>query len=240
MHLALLTIVFGCTPLETRHPSASPALDHDPDPPTAKRADTGLSVPTKAGQDGLTTQSAQPSGQRDGQVTSPEVEKPRKLTCSSRTLGPYTYRPGHVYKYVDQEGTIYFADTPILGSKYTLEWKRESCTLVRSKIAFKNIQLTENQIAEIKKGVGNRLRDPYSARYHSIQGVFVKSRSTESTIACGLVNAKNVYGGYVGKTPFFGYFAKPGGFSVVRMGGDLGDSRLILEECSAWGIKFDL
>ena len=35
-----------------------------------------------------------------------------------------------VYKYVDAKGNIYFTDAPLTGSKYRLEWKRESARLV--------------------------------------------------------------------------------------------------------------
>lgn len=36
-----------------------------------------------------------------------------------------------VYKYVDAEGKTYFTDAPLKGSKYRLEWRRESPKLVR-------------------------------------------------------------------------------------------------------------
>lgn len=35
-----------------------------------------------------------------------------------------------VFKYVDESGKIYFTDAPLKGSKYKLEWKRESKKLV--------------------------------------------------------------------------------------------------------------
>jgi soluble lytic murein transglycosylase-like protein len=35
-----------------------------------------------------------------------------------------------VYKYVDAKGNTYFTDSPLRGSKYKLEWKRESRKLV--------------------------------------------------------------------------------------------------------------
>jgi soluble lytic murein transglycosylase-like protein len=36
-----------------------------------------------------------------------------------------------IYKYVDAGGKVYFTDAPMKGSKYRLEWKRESKKLVR-------------------------------------------------------------------------------------------------------------
>lgn len=36
-----------------------------------------------------------------------------------------------VYKYVDDKGNTYFTDAPLRGSKYRLEWKRESRKLIR-------------------------------------------------------------------------------------------------------------
>lgn len=36
-----------------------------------------------------------------------------------------------VYKYVDAKGNTYFTDAPLRGSKYKLEWKRESRNLIK-------------------------------------------------------------------------------------------------------------
>jgi soluble lytic murein transglycosylase-like protein len=36
-----------------------------------------------------------------------------------------------VYKYVDDNGNVYYTDAPLKGSKYRLEWQRESKKLVR-------------------------------------------------------------------------------------------------------------
>ena len=36
-----------------------------------------------------------------------------------------------IYKYVDAAGKVYFTDAPLKGSKYRLEWKRETKKLVR-------------------------------------------------------------------------------------------------------------
>ncbi|MGE5154211.1 MAG: lytic transglycosylase domain-containing protein [Bdellovibrio bacteriovorus] len=36
-----------------------------------------------------------------------------------------------VYKYVDAKGNTYFTDAPLRGSKYKLEWKRESRKLIK-------------------------------------------------------------------------------------------------------------
>jgi soluble lytic murein transglycosylase-like protein len=38
---------------------------------------------------------------------------------------------GDVYKYVDADGKIYFTDTPLQGSNYRLEWKRESKKFIK-------------------------------------------------------------------------------------------------------------
>lgn len=36
-----------------------------------------------------------------------------------------------IYKYVDAAGNVYFTDTPLQGSRYTLEWHRESRKMAR-------------------------------------------------------------------------------------------------------------
>ncbi|WP_207280812.1 hypothetical protein [Thiocystis violacea] len=148
-----------------------------------------------------------------------------------------------MYKYSDKEGNTYFTNCPFLSSKYTLEWERKRRKLSTKNApttTFKNINLTANQVAEVKKKVGNRLKDPYSARYHSIQGVLKKTGANETSIVCGLVNAKNAFGGYVGKKPFVGYYDTRKGFSVSGMGTDSADSLSILKRCRVYGIRFDL
>jgi hypothetical protein len=60
-------------------------------------------------------------------------------------------------------------------------------------------------ITKARAAVANSLKDPPSARF---EGVVLKAEAV-----CGLVNAKNSYGGYVGKTRFV-YVLKSGGIFI--------------------------
>jgi hypothetical protein len=148
-----------------------------------------------------------------------------------------------IYKYRDKRGNTYFTDCRIEGSNFTLEWSRERRRFSKKETrgsTFKKVQLTANQVAKVKQRVGDQLKDPYSARYHSIQGVAIKTGSNETTVVCGLVNAKNAFGGYVGKRPFIGSFNPRNGFSVAGMGTDAADSQSIVSKCRSFGMRFDL
>ncbi|CAH2606379.1 conserved protein of unknown function (plasmid) [Rhodovastum atsumiense] len=56
-------------------------------------------------------------------------------------------------------------------------------------------------------GVKDRLRDPDSAEF---KNVFVRSLDENTRAVCGLINAKNGFGGRVGFTPFLVIFKKSG------------------------------
>lgn len=51
----------------------------------------------------------------------------------------------------------------------------------------------------VKEAVRNRLKDPESARFEGLDTFLVDG----ARITCGYVNAKNSYGGYVGRTRFW-------------------------------------
>ena len=38
---------------------------------------------------------------------------------------------GDVFKYVDEDGKVYFTDAPLQGRDYRLEWKRESKKIIK-------------------------------------------------------------------------------------------------------------
>jgi hypothetical protein len=59
--------------------------------------------------------------------------------------------------------------------------------------------LSEKQKAAIKEAIGDKLVDPYSAKY-----TFEIVHLTKSGIVkvCGTVNVKNKMGGYSGKSPY--------------------------------------
>jgi soluble lytic murein transglycosylase-like protein len=59
---------------------------------------------------------------------------PRPVLILCLLLAATVLAPGgaraDIYKYVDAKGNTYFTDAPLRGSKYKLEWKRESRSLV--------------------------------------------------------------------------------------------------------------
>ncbi len=81
-----------------------------------------------------------------------------------------------------------------------------------------------------------RLKDPESARF----GKMWAARDTEGVVTvCGLVNAKNSYGGYTGMSPFIGVFPRPqpsSGFHVVKIGSSEKDQDVVLTVCRKHGV----
>jgi hypothetical protein len=65
---------------------------------------------------------------------------------------------------------------------------------VASCVAFSSLPVSADEIEEAKAAITKRLKDPESARFSDI---VVKGNNV-----CGLVNAKNSMGGYVGPRPF--------------------------------------
>ncbi len=60
--------------------------------------------------------------------------------------------------------------------------------------------LTSEQVKAVQDGVRNRLKDPASAMF---SGEIRAAKAADGEItACGLVNAKNSFGGYVGSSLF--------------------------------------
>lgn len=60
------------------------------------------------------------------------------------------------------------------------------------------------EVAQVRAALEDKLRDPYSAVLSDL--VVLKYAGDNSLTVCGNVNAKNSFGAYVGKRPF--YFAK--------------------------------
>lgn len=79
-------------------------------------------------------------------------------------------------------------------------------------------KLSSEQIAKIKSAVSEGLKDPDSAKFPD---QFVATKEGNNITVCGYVNAKNSYGGYVGKKPFHVLgFASSGLFVPISVGGD--------------------
>lgn len=99
--------------------------------------------------------------------------------------------------------------------------------------------LNEKEIEIVKSGVRDSLKDPASALF---RGQFKAARGSKGTIyVCGLVNARNSFGGYVGDKPFIGILATaPGGkgasFTVADMGGTDTDTFVTAGMCKTYGV----
>lgn len=107
---------------------------------------------------------------------------------------------------------------------------------------LKPVKLTDAQVKIIKKSVSDQLKDPESARFGKIVAGTSASRNASITV-CGIVNAKNGFGGYAGKKPFLGLLmireSKAIGFNVISMGGD--ESNISAREtvCSNQGLNLE-
>lgn len=77
----------------------------------------------------------------------------------------------------------------------------------------KVFSLTAERETQAKQSVLATLSDPESAKFGTIIAVGDPAKPADS-VACGLVNAKNAYGGYVGFTPFVAV----GGEVVIGVG----------------------
>jgi len=100
------------------------------------------------------------------------------------------------------------------------------------------VSLSIRQITMVKNGVKAHLKDPVSAQFGNISA----SKDSKGQIyVCGLVNAKNSFGGYTGSKPFNGLLAeiKPGigMFGVTGMGGTEIETSVVFRFCNAWGIS---
>jgi opacity protein-like surface antigen len=65
------------------------------------------------------------------------------------------------------------------------------------------IELSSSQVRSLERAVKNNLKDSSSAQFGRYITFNVENvDGTTMTGACGYVNAKNSYGGYVGMTPY--------------------------------------
>lgn len=61
------------------------------------------------------------------------------------------------------------------------------------------VEVTEKMRADIESAIRSRLKDPESARFGV---VYASQDKTGAIFACGVVNARNSFGGYVGDKPY--------------------------------------
>ena len=82
---------------------------------------------------------------------------------------------------------------------------------------FSRRELTKEEVEAVEIGVGQQLKDPYSAKYTHGSYMF-EGRS--GGVYCGKVNAKNSYGAYIGDRLFAVVFidTKSDGLLAVPVG----------------------
>jgi hypothetical protein len=94
------------------------------------------------------------------------------------------------------------------------------------------LTLTKEQVQAVSKGVTASLKDPESARFGRMRG---GQSSTGQLWVCGLVNAKNSYGGYVGMKPFAGQLMGLQ-FRLDALGSDDGTTYGVAATCNKRGL----
>ena len=100
------------------------------------------------------------------------------------------------------------------------------------------IELTSAQIKVVQGAVINSLKDPGSAQFGEIKAVKNEGTSNELVLACGWVNAKNSFGGYVGSSPFMVLYSKHlNKADVIKMGGNEMVNFQIQNRCLEKGIR---
>lgn len=97
----------------------------------------------------------------------------------------------------------------------------------------RTIVLKSSQVESVKRGVKKALKDPESARFDSLRAGVDKD---QVTVVCGLVNARNAYGGYTGPQPFMGVLMSVGIFVPVAVGGDRTAQEVTASACSQMGL----
>ena len=103
------------------------------------------------------------------------------------------------------------------------------------------ITLTDEQIEYVQQGVRNVLKDPDSAIFGQIIAGALDASHT-SLMVCGWVNAKNSFGGYVGRTPFAGtvegVFTETA-FTLAGIGDTDTEALAVLILCDRHGLSLD-
>lgn len=96
--------------------------------------------------------------------------------------------------------------------------------------------LTASERSIVLEAVKASLKDPYTA---VISAVSAKKNASGSVIeVCGMINAKNSYGAYVGNRPFFALATKTAGIltvspSVLTIANELYELEFVRQKCTA-------
>jgi hypothetical protein len=94
------------------------------------------------------------------------------------------------------------------------------------------VQLTKPQQTALEQGIKEGLKDGDSAKF----GPFSASIDSSGHISvCGLVNAKNGFGGYIGYSPYLGGFTGDK-FLLAGVGGTERSTDVIRSSCREFGL----
>jgi soluble lytic murein transglycosylase-like protein len=97
-----------------------------------------------------------------------------------------------IYKYVDAAGKVYFTDAPMKGSKYRLEWKRESKKLVRENktqsAACRSTQVAPKAAAPITGSLATR-----RAAYEKLIAANARRYGLSPALIHAVVRAESAY-----------------------------------------------
>lgn len=93
--------------------------------------------------------------------------------------------------------------------------------------------LTDQEVQVVQKAVQRSLRDPQSAQF----GELSASSDGSMVLICGLVNARNAYGGYTGFQPFNATMDEKTQITTInRMGGNQFEQRQTYEGCANYNV----
>lgn len=99
------------------------------------------------------------------------------------------------------------------------------------------VLLTPEQAGAVQAGIRGQLKDPTSPLF----GTMVAGPGPDGNLnVCGIVNAKNSFGGYVGDQPYMGILMTTNGQSVfvptVVASAAPGDSGYVSQQCQRAGL----
>lgn len=97
------------------------------------------------------------------------------------------------------------------------------------------VTLTPQQVRQVQDGVLATLKDPDSARFDHIMAA--QATSDGMLTVCGLVNAKNGFGGYSGNMPFVGFLVEKG-FLLMNLSSNDTEAYATVSVCRDRGLVF--
>lgn len=100
--------------------------------------------------------------------------------------------------------------------------------------------VNEAERAAVEEGVRRSLKDPASAMFG---GMLASDAGNGVKYVCGLVNARNSFGGYTGNTSYIGVLGSMQAsgktiatFSLTGMGGSNTDATVVEQMCRHYGV----